>query len=177
MPTSSFFSQEEGLSLGPRTDWLLCGGHKGPSVGGVCGRGVCRARVQGLVNELFLTATGQQLLRLQAHRPLGCSPAVWSQLGRGCMRREGGMEGWRDIQPDTGLQDPAPFALPTLQPDLPSPCGLPSLPSSPAPAAASRCPSAAWHSPSARPPSGPGGHCPRWVRRPGHLLAPRPQVH
>lgn len=46
------------------------------------GRGVCRGRVQvckELVNGLFLITPSQQLLLLQACRPHGCSPAVWSQ--------------------------------------------------------------------------------------------------
>lgn len=53
----------------------------------LCGRcpreGLCRVVVQvwrELVNEFFLTTTGQQLLMRQG-KLLGCSSAVWSELG------------------------------------------------------------------------------------------------
>ena len=90
----SFFAKRRGFLCDqgwPGTDLLLCGGYKGLSVGGVHGRG----RVQGKgatmresVNGLFLTTTGQQLLVLWACSA-GCSPAVWSQPGKGA----GGMGG------------------------------------------------------------------------------------
>lgn len=117
----SFFAKRRGFLCDqgwPGTDLLLCGGYKGLSVGGVHGRG----RVQGKgatmresVNGLFLTTTGQQLLVLWACSA-GCSPAVWSQPGKGAGGMGGGV-------PQGQLRSPArpAFRLLCLPSDSPLP--------------------------------------------------------
>lgn len=64
------------------------------------------ATMRESVNGLFLTTTGQQLLVLWACSA-GCSPAVWSQPGRGV----GGMReapGAAEKPSQTSLQTPLP---------------------------------------------------------------------